>query len=202
MLDKLKEFETELAYIEDNDIRELTSIVINHMPDYFFDVPASSTGKYHPAYSLGQGGLLRHTKAACKIANDVLKLEWLQEHFEKDTECHKDYIIAALMLHDSCKSGYPKQSRYTKHEHPLLATDLIRDALESYECEAELDGDSERYDKIHKYVIRVCELVSSHMGEWNTNNYSHIELPVPKSFDQFLVHMFDYLASRKYINIT
>lgn len=199
MLDKLKAFETELAYIEDADVRELTSIVINHIPDYFFDIPASSTGKYHPAYSLGQGGLLRHTKAACKIANDMLKLEWLQEN---DVENYKDYIIAALILHDSCKSGYPKHGRYTKHEHPLLATDLIRDSLESYESEAELDGDGERYDKIHKYIIRVCELVSSHMGEWNTSNYSAIELPVPKSFDQFLVHMFDYLASRKYINIT
>ena len=201
MLNKVELLGKELSYIEDDCIRELTAKIINHIPDYFFDIPASSSGKYHAEFSLGPGGLLRHTKAACKIANDVLNLEWMQENFEKDAMLHKDYIIAALILHDACKSGYPEQGRYTKHEHPLLAEDLIRDVLESYESEAELDNDSLRYDMIRSYVLNVTRLISSHMGEWNVSNYSDIELPVPETFDQFLVHMFDFLASRKYINI-
>lgn len=104
-------------------------------------------------------------------------------------------------MHDACKSGYPEQGRYTKHEHPLLVEDLIRDTLESYESEAELDNDGARYDMIHSYIVTVSSLISSHMGEWNKNRYSAVELPTPQTFDQFLVHMFDYLASRRYINV-
>lgn len=38
------------------------------------------------------------------------------------------------------------------------------------------------------------------MGKWNTNNYSDVVLPLPLTLTQKLVHMCDYLASRKQIN--
>ena len=38
------------------------------------------------------------------------------------------------------------------------------------------------------------------MGKWNTNEYSKIILPLPFTLTQKLVHMCDYLASRKQIN--
>ena len=66
-----KYFEEELRYIKDKRIRENLVIMINKLPDYFFEVPASSTGKYHPTFSLGKGGLLRHTKAAVRIAVEL-----------------------------------------------------------------------------------------------------------------------------------
>ena len=65
-------FKTELGYIKEDDIREKAIKVINMLPDYFFEVPASSTGKYHPSFSQGEGGLVRHTKAAVNIANELL----------------------------------------------------------------------------------------------------------------------------------
>ena len=45
------------------------------LPDYFFSVSASSTGKYHPSFSLGNGGLLRHTKVVVKIAYELLAID-------------------------------------------------------------------------------------------------------------------------------
>ena len=65
-------FKTELNYIKDSEIREKAIKAINLLPDYFFEVPASSTGKYHPTFSQGEGGLVRHTKAAVNIANELL----------------------------------------------------------------------------------------------------------------------------------
>ena len=65
-------FKTELQYINDNEIREKAKKIINLLPDYFFEVPASSTGKYHPSFSQGEGGLVRHTKVAATIANELL----------------------------------------------------------------------------------------------------------------------------------
>lgn len=38
-------------------------------------MPASTTGKYHPPFALGEGGLVRHTLAACCWAKDLLQLE-------------------------------------------------------------------------------------------------------------------------------
>lgn len=197
----------ELDYIKSDWIRKLTEKVVNHIPDYFFEIPASSTGKYHPEYTTGYAGLLRHVKAACKIANDVLNLKF---HKEKDLQYKKyygcdvmysDFIIAALILHDCCKSGYPEKGRYTVHEHPLLAADLIRDSLEEELSFAELDNDEVYYNNITMYIEEVTKLVSSHMGEWTTSNRSKEVLPEPVTNAQMYVHMFDYLASRKYITV-
>ena len=78
------------------------------MPDYFFHVAASSTGKYHPKYALGDGGLLRHTKAAVRIAHELL----INPSITNFTDDEKDLIIMALTLHDGLKSGLEK-SEYT-----------------------------------------------------------------------------------------
>ena len=47
-------FNVELNKIEDEDIKESTKYILNKLPDYFYEVPASSTGKYHPSFSLGK----------------------------------------------------------------------------------------------------------------------------------------------------
>ena len=71
---KTETFEQELSLIQDAERRLFVSRCLENVADYFFEVPASSTGKYHPEYSLGRGGLVRHTKAAVKIANNMLQL--------------------------------------------------------------------------------------------------------------------------------
>ena len=57
---------------KNDDIKKSVAILIEMLPDYFFHEAASSTGKYHPKYALGDGGLLRHTKAAVRIAYELL----------------------------------------------------------------------------------------------------------------------------------
>ena len=52
-----------------------------------------------------------------------------------------------------------------------------------------------------KEIEFMCHVISSHMGPWNTNNYSDIILPKPESKFQRFVHMCDYLASRKVIDV-
>ena len=37
------------------------------------------------------------------------------------------------------------------------------------------------------------------MGRFNTNNYSDIVLPLPKTVTEKFVHMCDFLASRKQV---
>lgn len=54
-MDKISVFESEYIYIKNEKYRENLKIMVNLLPDYFFNVPASSTGKYHPSFSLGDG---------------------------------------------------------------------------------------------------------------------------------------------------
>ena len=179
-MDKVKVFEEELKYIKDPDIRESLSIMINYIPDYFFTIPASSTGKYHPSYALGDGGLVRHTKVAVRMAIELYGI------YKFSSEV-KDLIIFSLVLHDSVKKGI-EEEKYTRFDHPLVAVEFIK------EHSKELKLTKEQIDL-------VSECISSHMGRFNTSEYSDIILPLPKSVEQKFVHMCDYLASRKVIDI-
>ena len=49
---KTEEFGKELNLIGDAERRLFVSRCLENVADYFFEVPASSTGKYHPSYSL------------------------------------------------------------------------------------------------------------------------------------------------------
>ena len=47
----------------------------------------------------------------------------------------------------------------------------------------------------------ICKVIESHMGPWNKSEYSDIILPLPKTKFERFVHMCDYLASRKFLDI-
>lgn len=176
-------FEKELSFIHDDAIRVQVESILKCVAPEFFQAPASSTGKYHPSYALGEGGLYRHTCAAVGIAADLLQLEWVRNQI--DNHRRADYVIAALILHDVAKSGKCWDSKYTRHDHPIQAAELIRDNLEGEENE--------------EFCNEVCRLIESHMGQWNWCKWDRTKLPKPEQFDEFLVHLCDYLASRKYL---
>lgn len=150
------------------------------LPSYFYEVPASSSGKYHPRYALGDGGLVRHTKAAVYIAQNLLSLECFREKFPAD---ERDCLLAAVLLHDGCKSGIEKQA-YTVFDHPLQVVNLLK----SLDCCGDIP--SEVFNTI-------AMAISSHMGQFNTDRSGKEVLPKPKTEQQIFVHMCDYLASRK-----
>ena len=73
-MNKEEIFKVEIDYVFNTKLKENLKTLVNLLPDYFFVIEASSTGKYHPSYALGEGGLLRHTKAAVRIAFELLLL--------------------------------------------------------------------------------------------------------------------------------
>ena len=115
-MNKSLKFSKELEYIKSEKIKNACQKMIELLPDYFFEVPASSTGKYHPEYALGEGGLLRHTKAAVRIAYELLNDPCIGDKYTQD---EKDLMIMALILHDGLKSGL-NHEKYTRFDHPLL----------------------------------------------------------------------------------
>lgn len=179
-MEKNKVFTKELGYVMDKDIRDSLEIMIEKIPDYFFVIPAASTGKYHPSYAQGDGGLVRHTKAAIRMAYELYGIY-------KFPQRTKDLIIMALLLHDSVKKGEIEE-KYTRFDHPLVACDFIK----KYENELKISSEDIKF---------VCDCISSHMGRFNTSDYSDVILPLPKTPEQKFVHMCDYLASRKVIDV-
>ena len=86
-MNKQEVFENEIVLIKNEDIRESLRVLIDKIPDYFFTIPAASTGKYHPSYAQGDGGLVRHTKAAVKIAYELLADPAIGNKYTDDDIC-------------------------------------------------------------------------------------------------------------------
>ena len=174
-------FNKELNYIVDTDLRNFVIEVLDQLPDYFRHIGASTSGKYHPAYTLGDGGLVRHTKAAVGIAKELIRAELPFAEIEDNIDA--DVVYSALILHDGLKCGMWED--HTAFDHPMLMSNFIKDMSDKLNFE----------DSV--YVRRICKCIESHMGKWNTNKDYDFSLPTPKTGLQQLVHLCDYLASRK-----
>ena len=184
-INKIKYYENEYKYINDEQKREDLKILVNLLPDYYFEIPASSTGKYHPKFAASNHGLVKHTKVAVRIAHELLVNEIIGTKFS-DNE--KDLIIMALILHDGLKSGNPKE-KYTRFDHPLLISKFIQENKDKLK----LDSDELRC---------LCNMIETHMGQWTIDPYTKKEvLPKPTTELQRFVHMCDYLSSKKFLDI-
>ena len=176
-----------LNTIVNEDIREFAKVLIEGLPDYIYHVGASSTGKYHPTYSLGEGGLMRHQIAVVRFLNYFFELE---QYNTKFTSREMDLMRVAGLVHDGRKSGEQadyEHSKFTKFDHPLQMANVIRS----------LDGMYLNHDEIE--LMAHC--IESHMGQWNTDRKNSVVLPKPMDEYQCFVHLADYLASRKDLTV-
>ena len=172
-----------LSTIKDDDIREFAKVLLDDLPDYIWHVGASSTGKYHPAYSLGEGGLMRHQIAATRFLNFFLELE---QYNTKFTDREMDLMRVAILTHDGRKSGAQadyEKNKFTKFDHPIQMANVVRSYEGKYLSRDELEF--------------IAECISSHMGQWSTDRKSSVVLPKPINAYQEFIHLADYLASRK-----
>lgn len=183
-MEKQKVFETEYKYIKNKKYLDNLKILVELLPDYFFKIPASSTGKYHPRYATGEGGLVRHTKAAVRIAYELLTNEIIGSVFTSD---EKDLIIISLIMHDGLKLGL-NEERYTRFDHPLVASKYIKDNKEKLTLN---EGE----------INFICSCIETHMGQFTVDYNNKEVLKRPSNKYQKFVHMCDSLASKKFLQI-
>ena len=180
-MNKIDYFKEEINYIKDENNKKDLIILIDLLPSYFFLVPASSTGKYHPKFAQGEGGLYRHTKVVSKIAMEMLEIE------DRFTLNDKDLIVMASVMHDGFKYGIKKE-KYTRFDHPLIASKVIM-------------KNQKKLSMSINDLRKLCMIIESHMGKYNKDYNGNEVLPLPKNEIERFLNKCDYLASRKFLNI-
>lgn len=193
-------FKKEISYIQNDTLRQIVIETLDNSPECIVHIAASSSGKYHPAYSLGEGGLMRHIKAAVGIAHSMVETEIFKNmiydtavmKWEDVKEFYADVAYAALILHDCCKpDNTPKHN--TRFDHPLIGANLFKDTARKH-----ISSGNMEYMKMVVPMVHGC--ITSHMGEWCTATYAKgVVLPKPKKGIEHFVHLCDYLASRKFL---
>lgn len=177
---KAKHFEREINLIVDEDLRMVVRSYMNEcVADWFYKSGASSSGNFHPKFSQGVGGLVRHTKAVVMFAEELLRMS--SYAYMKDE--YKDYVIAACIIHDTAKYGL------TGEMDKSVYKDHARNAAKLFEswCLGECDYTPSEF---------LLNAVKSHMGQWSTEQEDK-----PFTSIDRCVHMADYMASRKFIDI-
>lgn len=192
---KAEYFKKEILQIEDEVLRKLTIAYLEvGVPEYFWEIPASLSGLYHPIQDHGPQGLLRHTRMCMTIAIDLLNLDMYQSLAQ-----YKDEILIALLIHDSWKCGVSKrfvkrsgmEEWCTIHAHPKIAAQKFSDFVSQFK-----DIDEVTIEKCKE----ICKCAETHMGQWTTSKYEpEVVLRKPQTPKEKFVHMCDYLSSRGWI---
>lgn len=179
-MEKTKHFERELNLIKDINLQmAVKSYMEEYVPQYFWECGASSSGKYHPKFSQGVGGLVRHTKAVVMFAEELLRMS----SYAYMKEAYKDYVIASCIIHDTIKYGYGEEMNKDEYADHAQNASL---AFAEY-CAEKLE---------YQPSELLLSAVSAHMGQWSTNKEDR-----PFTSIDRCVHMADYMASRAFIDI-
>lgn len=177
-----KSFKNQVEKISNEKWKKGCKELVKKLPNYFWVVAASSSGKYHPKCDLGNGGLVRHSIMVATAAVDLVSAEI----FVEDNEINRDMALIAGLFHDCLKQGTDCTGR-TVFDHPILAANYLAEELKDYIEEP--------------YLSTICDAVRTHMGKWTTADYApDIILDKPTTGFQKLVHTADYMAARKYIS--
>lgn len=159
----------EVDLIKDDEIRDATISALGRgVPDYFWDVPATSSGKYHNPFSRRKHGLWIHVKMV------FAAYERMVRSFEEQgliTSAEADAGRAAVLLHDMLKYGHKYEAGdSTVKNHDKLAGHWL-----------------EHNSDVPRETVRA---VKTHNGPWYDG-------PEPDSPLEQLVHMADMVASTK-----
>ena len=181
--DRLKMFANEIGDIYDKDLKELATELIANADDYFFTVPASSSGKYHPPFDLGCGGLVRHTRCVAFMAMSIAESHCM-------STLDRDSLIVAAIAHDIKKQGNGN-GNHTVFEHPIYAKNYVLEIHKKINSAVPVD-----------VVEKIANAVHSHMGKWGHDKEfikGNNSLPMPSNEFEFALQTADYIASRKEI---
>jgi HD domain. len=157
----------EVELISDDAVQSgVERMFLEGVPDYFWTVAGSSSGKYHSPDERGEYGNLLHTKRMF-VRYESMSESYLEAGVitEYERECGK----ASALLHDSLKQGWPSEGKeHTADNHDEIAADVAK--------------------HIGNLPREVYSLIRVHMGPWG-------EGPTPSNKHEWLFHSADKVAT-------
>lgn len=131
-----------LDKIETDSIREETARLTANAPDYFWEVPASSSGHHHPMCRKDRG-LWAHTLMVTTVVD---RMSESYRHQGRLSKKEVDCAFAAAILHDQRKNGSPEnpQEKSTSDHDIVMAEVAYESSLPS----------------------KVGDAIATHMGPW------------------------------------
>ena len=150
---KVAVFQPLLNKFETEEMRIYCTEMIKQIPNYIFDMPSSTSGKYHNKTQCQPHGQVYHILMFAEILNYLLALKCNKEKFKSPQQ--RDAMRCVPIFHDALKCGLEGGS-WTVHEHPMLAGAWVRETQVEHDIE----------DKVKEAIARMCE---RHSGEWTTS---------------------------------
>lgn len=184
-MNKKAVFKELLDKFETEDMRLYCEDMIEHIPDYIFMMPSSTSGKFHNATQCKPHGQIYHIIMFGAIMNYRLALKCNKEKFSDPT--YRDAMRCIPIFHDAVKCGW-NGSTFSVHDHPMLAGAWVRETKVEHDISAELK----------ELIARACE---RHSGEWTSSKRSKVVLPEPETEMEIFVHECDILSSRSDIDM-
>jgi hypothetical protein len=190
-----------ISLIEDDDLRGFTYFLLSQAHPDFWIIPSSSSGKYHPAWENGKGGLIRHVKAVAAFGleslrrfgygNDVMGAD-ANENAEM-----RDMLIFAAIMHDWGKNGHPKTGwgKHTTKTHGEDTAKIIEEEMLPKFLKIFPEIKAPEYLK--EMVKQAMVAIYFHYGLWGKDKVRPID---PKLTDLArCLQEGDYFSSRKFI---
>ena len=175
-----KFFEREIKQIDSIDLQDFVRWYFDErVGKWFWKSGASASGKHHPQFAQGEGGLVRHTRAVAMVCEELLRMS-TYAYMRAE---YKDYARIACLLHDTCKYGTAdEEDKDCYKDHGALAATSISLAWNEF------------FDAPAPELLLMA--VRSHMGQWTENREDR-----PFTNIDRLVHLADYIASRDFWDI-
>lgn len=139
-------------------------------PDHFWELPSSSTGKYHADDETGTYGNWLHVK---RVFTTYLTLSrtYLEQHLI--TEAEREAGKSAALLHDMLKYGWPSENNeHTVNNHDVIGAQVAAE-----------------FGDLPKEVV---EAIHSHNGAWGEGTN-------PTTAYEQILHLSDYTASKPHL---
>lgn len=173
------------SLINDEEVRNFALFMWHKAPDYFFIIPASVSGKYHAEWSTDKGGLVRHVLMGAQVVEDLSRTFGL-------TDKETDLALAAILGHDIIKYGLDFDERYLDM-HPFMPR--------SYYGNYKSVGYAGDYTKTQDFDT-IMSAIERHMGNIHSGAWTSVGGVRPENALQCVVHLADYVASRKNLVLT
>lgn len=159
--------------IKDETLRAYALQCIPAIPEQFWTVPSSSSGKHHPPDERGMHGRVIHTFRALKIG--LLLCDQI-EFNEIDT----DIVRFAILYHDITEAGIDIQLLHSDLDHPETCVKLLAQTITFHDP-------NWNYGPFYE----VLNCIRCHTGRWGKIQ--------PDSTIESIVHTADNISSKLHL---